>query len=100
ASPRKEIYVLAPAKVDCPNEPPTALEIDGLALSRRARLPALFERAGQGAPDLPGEGTLALYEAGGRDVAVVVVAGGRAHGWRGRKYDEGEYDRMGGGGVD
>ena len=100
APPRKEIYVLAPAAVDCPSEPPTTLEIDGVALTRRSRLPVLLERAGQGAPDLPGEGIVAIYEAGGREIAVVIAANGRAYGWRGRMYDEGEYDRMGGGGVD
>ena len=100
AAPRREIYWLAPADVTCPEEPPATLEIDATSFARKGRLPVRIDRLGQGAPQLAETALWGVYEAGGRDVALVIVSGGKAHCWKGRRLDEGEYDRLGKGGVD
>jgi len=98
ARPRREIYWLSPAEVECPEEPPGTIEIGATSYQRRARLPVKIQRMGQGAPDV-GETVLwGSYEAGGRDVAIVLCGGGRTHAWSGTRLDEGEYDRLGKGG--
>ncbi|MDI3287765.1 hypothetical protein [Polyangium sp. 15x6] len=86
---------LSPEAVDTPPEPPGTLEIRGMAMQRRSRLPVTFERLGQGAPTVGPSGILAMYEAGGREVALVVTSEGKSLAWAGRRLDEGEYDRMG-----
>jgi hypothetical protein len=100
AAPRREIYWLAPAGIECPETPPATLEIDGESFARRGRLPVTVDRLGQGAPHLGETALWATYEAGGRDVALVIVSAGKAYCWKGRRLDEGEYDRLGKGGVD
>ncbi|WP_437601630.1 hypothetical protein [Sorangium sp. So ce590] len=97
-APRREILWLAPAAVDSPEEPPATLEIAGMTLRRRARLPAALERLGQGAPSLGHAGIIALYEGGGHDAAVVIASEGRIHAWAGRRIEDGGYERLGGGG--
>ncbi|WP_437946045.1 hypothetical protein WME98_35235 [Sorangium sp. So ce296] len=97
-APRREILWLAPAAADSPDEPPATLEIAGMTLRRRARLPAALERLGQGAPSLGEAGIIALYEGGGHDAAVVLASEGRIHAWVGRRVEEGGYERLGGGG--
>ncbi|WP_437579267.1 hypothetical protein [Sorangium sp. So ce887] len=97
-APRREILWLAPAAVDSPEEPPATLEIAGMTLRRRARLPAALERLGQGAPSLGHAGIIALYEGGGDDAAVVIASEGRIHAWAGRRIEDGGYERLGGGG--
>ncbi|MDI1448726.1 hypothetical protein [Polyangium sp. 6x1] len=89
------ILWLSPEAVDSPPEPPGTLEIRGMAMQRRSRLPVTFERLGQGAPTVGPSGILAVYEAGGREVALVVTSEGKALAWAGRRLDESEYDRMG-----
>ncbi|MGK4006566.1 hypothetical protein WMF31_28355 [Sorangium sp. So ce1036] len=96
--PRREILWLLPAEVDAPDEPPATLEIAGMTLRRRARLPVTLERVGQGAPPLGDAGIIALYEGGGHDAAVVLASEGRIHAWSGRRIDGAGYERLGGGG--
>jgi hypothetical protein len=95
--PRREILWLLPAEVDAPDEPPATLEIAGMTLRRRARLPVTLERVGQGAPPLGDAGIIALYEGGGHDAAVVLASEGRLHAWAGRRIDGAGYERLGGG---
>ncbi|XXY47107.1 hypothetical protein WME91_44605 [Sorangium sp. So ce269] len=97
-APRREILWLAPVAVDSPYEPPATLEIAGMTLSRRARLPVALARLGQGAPPLGDAGIIALYEGGGDDAAVVLATDGRIHAWAGRRIEDGGYERLGGGG--
>ncbi len=94
-APARGIAWLAPVEVDSPVEPPGTLEIRGMAMQRRSRLPVTFERLGQGAPAVGATGILATYEAGGREIALVVTSEGKTFAWSGRRLDEGEYDRMG-----
>jgi hypothetical protein len=97
APPRKDIWWMSPASLASPNEPPATIEIDGVALARKGRLPVTLERLGQGAPHVGEEGLWAVYDRG-RDVALVVASGGQAHAWSGIRLEEEEYDRLGGGG--
>lgn len=98
APPRKDVYWLEQVEVDAPDEPPATIEIHGATLSRRARIPVALERQGQGAPAAGETGIWASYEGSGRDVALVITSGGKVHAWSGVRFDEGEYDRLGGGG--
>ena len=91
----RAIFWLTRADVACPAEPPGAIEIHGLALSRRWRLPVSIERHGQGAPQVGDTGILAFYEAGARDVALVLTGTAAPCAWVGRRYDESEYERLG-----
>jgi hypothetical protein len=97
APPRKDIWWMSPTEVASPSEPPATIEVAGVALSRKSRLPVTLERLGQGAPQVAEEGLWAVYDRG-RDVALVIASGGRAHAWSGLRMEEGEYDRLGGGG--
>jgi hypothetical protein len=94
-APTRGLLWLSPASVDTPHEPPGTLEIRGMAMQRKSRLPVTFERIGQGTPAVGASGILATYEAGGREVALVVTSEGKTLAWAGRRLDEGEYDRMG-----
>lgn len=96
-TPRKDVWWMSPAEVASPNEPPATIEIGGVAMSRKARLPVKLERHGQGAPPLEEEGIWAVYDRG-REAGVVIASGGRAWAWAGVRLDEDEYDRLGGGG--
>lgn len=96
-SPRRDVWWMAPTEVASPNEPPATVEIGGVAMARKARLPVRLERLGQGTPPLDDEGIWAVYDRG-RDVAVVIASGGRAYAWAGTRLEEDEYDRLGGGG--
>jgi hypothetical protein len=100
AAPRRDVFWLAPADVDSPGEPPATLEIRGIALRREGRLPVAFERVGQGAPQVGEEGMWAVYDGGGRDVALVLTSGGHTFGYAGVRLDEGQYDRLGAAGED
>jgi len=91
----RSILWLAPVEVVSPAEPPATLEIEGLAMRRKGRLPVSFERLGQGAPMLGATGIFATYEAGGREVALVLTSEGKSLAWFGRRLEEGEFDRMG-----
>lgn len=95
--PRRDIYWLAPVEVVCPDEPPTTLEIGAAMLSRRARIPVAIERVGQGTPPVGETALWAIYE-GGADVALVLCSGRKVHAWMGRRREEGDYERLGGGG--
>lgn len=97
--PRRDIYWLAPWAVDSPDEPPATLEIAGMTMRRRGRLPAALKRIGQGAPPTGEAGIVALYEGGGSDVALVIASEGRLYAWAGRRIDEDGYERLGGGGT-
>jgi hypothetical protein len=97
APPRKDIYWMSPAELVSPDEPPATIELDGIALARKGRLPVELERLGQGAPQVGDEGVWAVYDRG-RDVAVVIASQGKAYAWVGKKLDPEEYDRLGGGG--
>lgn len=96
--PRKDIYWLRPVTVEAPDEPPATIEIQGAALRRKGRIPVSVERLGQGAPNVGETAIFASYDAGAREVAVVVTSQGKVHAWSGRKLEEGEFDRLGGGG--
>jgi hypothetical protein len=98
--PRTDIYWLRPTQIESPEEPPATIEIGTTALRRKARLPVTIERKGQGAPELGEAGVIAMYDGGGRDVAIVVTSEGKAHGWVGTRLDSTSYDRLGGGGED
>lgn len=98
-APRRELWWMAETTVATPDEPPATIEIGGVAMARKARLPVKLSRHGQGAPALEDEGIWAVYDRG-RDVAIVIASGGRAHAWSGVRVDEDEYDRLGGGGED
>jgi hypothetical protein len=96
--PRRDVYWMDPRDLEVPGEPPSTVEIGGIALRRRGRLPVTLERVGQGTPDLGEEGLWAVYEGGGRDVAVMIAGRGRTCVWSGARLDEHEYDRLGAGG--
>lgn len=98
ASPRRDIYWMSPVEVVAPAEPPATLEIGEAMLTRRGRIPVSLERVGQGAPHVAETLLWATYEGGGRDVAVLLVGGGKVLAWRGSRLDEGDYDRLGAGG--
>jgi hypothetical protein len=95
SSPRREILWLAPIDVEIGPEPPTALELDGIVMRRRARVPVGVTRHGQDAPDIGDQAVFAEYEAGGGAAGVVLRTPGGARGWVGKRVDEGTYDRMG-----
>lgn len=98
APPRRDIQWLAPVDVESPDEPPATLEIAGVAMRRRGRLPVSIERLGQGAPRIGETGILATYEGGPSEAALVITCDGRTHAWAGRPIDEGAYERLGAGG--
>lgn len=100
APPDRSLAWLAPAHVDSPEEPPATIEIGGRLLRRRRRLPVAIERLGQGAPRVGDVGVFAIYDGGGRDVAVVITSGATVSSWVGTRHDEGEWDRLGAGGAD
>jgi hypothetical protein len=95
APPRREIFWMESAELTSPDEPPATIELGEVAMRRKGRLPVTLERLGQGAPAVAEEGIWAVYEGGGRDVAVVIVSQGRAHAWAGKRLEEDEYDRLG-----
>lgn len=101
APPRRQIAWLSPVAVAVlppgAAEPPSTLEIEGVALRRRARLPVTLERAGKGAPQLGTNAIWAEYEATGRAVAIVLSSGHECRVWLGTLCDPGEYERMGSG---
>jgi hypothetical protein len=97
APPRKDIWWMSPVPLDSPGEPPATIEIRGVAMPRKGRLPVALERLGQGTPDLGDDGLWAIYDLG-RDVALVIASHGKIHAWSGARLDEDEYDRLGGGG--
>lgn len=98
APPRQDIYWMEPAAAESPAEPPATLEIGGVPMQRRGRVPVALERFGQGAPSVGAEGLLAMYEGGAGTVAILVRSEGRTHAWSGRRFEAGEYDRLGSGG--
>lgn len=100
ARPRNDILWLSPTSVDSPSEPPASCEINGVAMTRRGRLPVVLSRRGQGVPVMGEAGVLAEYEGGADEVAVLLTSEGRAHAWSGRRLVEGDYDRLGSGGDD
>jgi hypothetical protein len=93
--PERAIFWLAPVEVTSSPEPPATLEIGGMVMRRKRRLPVSFERLGQGAPRMGSEGIFAMYETGGREVAAVITSEGQVFAWSGRRLEEGEFDRMG-----
>lgn len=93
--PERDIFWLRPVEVVSPAEPPATLEISGLTMQRKNRLPVRLERIGQGAPNIGSTGILATYTAGAREVAIVLTSGEQCLGWSGRRIDSSDYDRMG-----
>ena len=98
--PRRELLWLDGVRVDSPPEPPGSIEIEGVPMTRRGRLPVVLSRHGQGAPNVGETGILAEYEGGADEVAVLVTTEGRSFAWRGRRLADGQYDRLGSGGDD
>ena len=98
APPRQDIFWLAPTTAESPDEPPATLEIGGVAMRRRGRLPVALERMGQGAPRVGEAGILATYEGDPGEVALVVASEGRIHAWSGRRLEAEQYERLGEGG--
>jgi hypothetical protein len=94
--PDREIFWLDGAfAIDVTAEPPTTLELDRSTLVRRRRIPVRLERLGHGVPQFDETALFATYEGNGRDVAVVVTSASKAFAWRGTRYLEGEYERLG-----
>ncbi len=79
------------------SEPPSSIEHQRERFERTRRLPYRVERLGTGAPDVGETVVVAEYGAAGGDWIVVVVGGGTARGWRGRRLEEGMYDVLPGG---
>jgi hypothetical protein len=97
APPRKDVWWMSPTELTTPDEPPATIEVEGVALQRKGRLPVTLERLGQGAPPVGEEGIWAAYDRG-KEVAIVIASQGRAFAWSGVRLEEEEYDRLGGGG--
>ncbi len=98
APPRQDIYWMEPAAAESPAEPPATLEIGGAPMQRRGRVPVALERLGQGAPRVGAEGLLAMYEGGAGTVAILLSSEGQTYAWSGRRFEAGEYERLGSGG--
>jgi hypothetical protein len=95
APPRRELFWLAPTDTLAPREPPGTLEVGRETYQRVERFPAAVERVGVGAPQV-GEVVLwALYEGGGRKVALLLAGGLGQRVWTGTRVEDGEWDRMG-----
>jgi hypothetical protein len=94
-APRRELLWLSPAPIDATGEPPTAIELGGVVMQRRARLPVSVRRHGQGAPDVGDTATLAEYASTSRAAGLVLATRGLTLGWAGRRLEPDEYDRMG-----
>jgi hypothetical protein len=101
APPRLQIAWLSPVSstglVASGAEMPSTLEIGGVPMRRRARLPVQLERAGRGAPQLGDRAVWAEYEAAGRAVAIVIQGTSTCLAWAGTLCEPGEYERMGSG---
>lgn len=93
--PRRSILWLSSADVEIGREAPTSIEIQGVFLQRKRRLPVQLKRAGQGAPDLGSEAMMAEYAATGGDAALILRTPSRTYGWFGRDVAPPHYDRMG-----
>ncbi|HEY2516363.1 MAG TPA: hypothetical protein VGI39_36075 [Polyangiaceae bacterium] len=96
--PRRELGWLTPvhsAALAVGDDPPSAIELDGVRFERTRRLPLRLERVGTGAPDMGAQGVVGEYRAASGEIALVVVAEGVARGWRGRMLGEGEYEIWG-----
>lgn len=100
AAPRRDLLWLDAAAVDSPSEPPASIEIEGVPMTRRGRLPVALSRHGQGVPNAGETGILAEYEGRADDLAVLLTSEGRTFAWRGHRVPEGQYDRLGHGGDD
>jgi hypothetical protein len=64
-------------------EPPSAIEHEGVRFERRRRLPLRAKRIGTGAPDLGDEVLVAEYVSPGTERMIVVHHGGRARAFHG-----------------
>jgi hypothetical protein len=95
SSPRRDIFWLAPQTAEVGAEPPSAIELGGIVMQRRARVPGVVRRHGQGAPEVGDQATFAEYTSGTRDVAVVLRGPLGALAWSGQRVDPDAYDRMG-----
>jgi hypothetical protein len=73
-------------------EPPSSIEHERERFERTRRLPYRVERLGTGAPDVGEMVIVAEYSAATGDRILVVVGGGGARAWRGRKLEPGMYD--------
>jgi hypothetical protein len=76
-------------------EPPSALEIEGVRFERNRRLPLRTECLGNGTPEVGEMAIVGEYGAASGDVAIVLVSGGVARAWRGRRLGEGEFEVWG-----
>jgi hypothetical protein len=95
APPRKEIFWMDPAELVSPEEPPATIELNGVALRRKGRLPVAIERLGQGAPSVGEEAIWGAYEGGAGEVAIVITGQGKVFAWMGQRLAEEQYDRLG-----
>jgi len=96
APPDRSILWLAEAEaIAATDEPPATLELERTTLVRKRRVPVRLERVGHGVPELAETALWAIYEGPARDVAVVIAFGQTALAWKGTRYLEGEYDRLG-----
>jgi len=98
SSPRREILWLTPHAVEIGAEPPSSIELDGIVMRRRARVPVSIVRHAEDTPDLGDQAIFAEYEAGAGSVGVVIRASRGALGWVGKRVEDGAYDCMGKGG--
>jgi hypothetical protein len=94
-APRREIFWLSRVELDTGAEPPTSVELEGVLLQRKRRLPVALERVGQSPPDAGSTGIWAEYAASGGARAVVLRTGAGTFAYAGKGVDDGFYDRMG-----
>jgi len=73
-------------------EPPSSIEHERERFERTRRLPYRVDRIGTGAPDVGNPVIVAEYSAAAGDRILVVVGGGSARAWRGRRLEPGMYD--------
>lgn len=94
-APRRELLWLSPVPVEITSEPPSSLELGGVVMHRRARLPVGVRRHGHGTPDVGDTATFAEYESTSRAAGLVLCTPAGAIAWAGRRLAADEYDRMG-----
>jgi hypothetical protein len=97
APPRRDIALITAVTTEVGNDPPTTIDIEGIVMRRRARIPVRLERIGHHAPRLGDTAIWAEYEASGRAVGIVIRGDAGTGVWLGTRYEDGEYDRMGSG---
>jgi hypothetical protein len=76
------------------NEPPSAIEHEGVHFERVRRLPLLVARVGEGSPDVGASAVIGEYEGGAGARLLVVIASSGSWVWRGRRLEAGMFDLL------